>query len=282
MKRKLVILLACMSLLMTMPVTAHADMGPKPSIQIQFTGIEGEIYYGTLLSQERSTGPYAAWDGEDYEGHSDIWKKFAEYQDADGFYFLQKWWECSETNQLNWTYYPPDTFKILLYFPESDSFYVSSIYQRYAFDSYYTVDLSAYAAAPLVAEKNYDYSWELISLVVRILLTFALEMAVALMFGYREKKLLRLLAIVNSITQIILNVLLNALHYYSGALAFAFAYIPLELLVFFMEAIAYALLIPRYSNMPQSRGKAIGYAFLANALSFIAGLWLARLIPGIF
>ena len=202
MKRKVFAFLLCFVVVMAMPITARADMGPKPSVRIEFTGIEGETYYGTLLSKHKSTGPASAWNGSPEYAHYkpgdegyEIWHKFVEYQDTDGYYFLQEWWDCSDNNQLNWTYYPPTPFKILLYFPETDTFYVSPIYERYAFDSYFTVDLSAYDIDPILASKSYDYTWEIISLVARIVLTIALELGIALLFGYREKKVLALLAV---------------------------------------------------------------------------------------
>ena len=69
MKRKLFAFLMSIILVMSLPITASADIGPKPSVRIQFTGIQGETYYGTLLSERRSTGPSTAWDGyEDYPG----------------------------------------------------------------------------------------------------------------------------------------------------------------------------------------------------------------------
>ncbi len=288
MMRKLNSILVCLVLLLFLPVTASADMGPKPSVQITFTGIQGQTYYGTLLSQRSSTGPASAWDGrEEYpdwkrDGEEDIWQKFINYQDADGYFFLQEWWNCSETNQLNWTYYPPSPFKILLYFPETDSFYVSPIYERYAFDSYYTVDLSDYAADGISARESYDYTWELISLGARILLTILLELLIALLFGYREKKVFGFLAIVNVSTQVLLNVALNLINYHSGTMGFILAYIGLEILVFIVEAICYRIAIPKLSVKPQSARKAVWYAFAANTQSFVVGFWLARWIPGIF
>ena len=62
MKRKVFAFLLCFVLVMAMPITARADMGPKPSVRIEFTGIEGETYYGTLLSKHNSTGPASAWN----------------------------------------------------------------------------------------------------------------------------------------------------------------------------------------------------------------------------
>ena len=67
MLRKIVSILFSLILIISLPVTAKADIGPKPSVRITFTGIEGETYYGTLLSERRSTGPATAWNGyEDY------------------------------------------------------------------------------------------------------------------------------------------------------------------------------------------------------------------------
>ena len=288
MLRKVLSLLICLILVLNLPVTAKADIGPKPSVRIQFTGIEGETYYVTLLSERRSTGPATAWDGyEEYrdwkpESEKSIWEKFIAYEDTDGYYFLQEWWDCSETNQLNWTYYPPTPFKILLYFPETDSFYVSDIYERYAFDSYFSVDLSEYSTSPITARQSYDYTWEVISLVARIVLTISLELAIALLFGYREKKALGFLAIVNVITQVVLNVALNIINYRSGSMGFTFAFICMEILVFAIEAITYKAVLHRYSEKEKVNRRGVTYALVANTASFAIGLWLAHLIPGIF
>jgi len=288
MLRKVLSLLICLILVLNLPVTAKADIGPKPSVRITFTGIKGETYYGTLLSERRSTGPATAWDGyEEYrdwkpESEKPIWEKFIAYEDTDGYYFLQEWWDCSETNQLNWTYYPPTPFKILLYFPETDSFYVSDIYERYAFDSYFSVDLSEYATSPITARQSYDYTWEVISLVARIVLTIALELAIAFLFGYREKKALGFLVIVNVITQVVLNVALNIINYRSGSMGFTFAFICMEILVFAIEAITYKAVLHRYSEKEKVNRRGVTYALVANTASFAIGLWLAHLIPGIF
>lgn len=289
MKRKIFAFLLCFVLVMSLSITARADIGPKPSVRIEFTGIQGETYYGTLLSLRDSTGPASAWDGNpkyaDYqpgeEGY-EIWLKFVEYQDADGYFFLQWYWDCSESNQLNWTYYPPTPFKILLYFPETDTFYVSPAYERYAFDSYFAVDLSACDTNPIMASRSYDFTWEIISLAARIILTIALELGIALLFGYREKRVLVLLAAINILTQVTLNVVLNIINYNSGSMSFTFYYVLYETLVFAVEAAAYALLIKKISSTEHKQIKSIGYAFVANAASFALGLGLAHLIPGIF
>lgn len=130
-----------------LPMRVNADLGPKPSVTITFTGLEGEKYYAALLSEKESVGPRHAYHGTnpryteedfaDYDNGEEFykaWKKFLSYEDEDGFYFLQDFQEGSGEDTLKWGYYPPEVFKLLLYFPEYDSFAVSDIYEQYAFD----------------------------------------------------------------------------------------------------------------------------------------------------
>ncbi|MBQ9930731.1 MAG: hypothetical protein IJO79_00080 [Firmicutes bacterium] len=289
MKKRILLILACLLLVMALPVTAFADTGPKPSICIEFTHMPNETFYGTLLSERESTGPASAWDGKEpfpewraQDGGEEIWKKFLSYEDPDGYYFLQEWWECSDDGELNWTYYPPSPFKILLYFPDSDTFCVSPIYEKYAFDSYFKVNLSDWEDGTIEAKENYHYGKEILSLLARIVVTILIELGIALLIGYREKKLLTFLAVVNIITQVILNVSLNLINFNFGPRAFLFAYILLEIVVLLVEAGLYALLLQKFSDKPQTRKKATYYAVAANIVSFIVGIWLAVLIPGMF
>ena len=75
---------------------------------------------------------------------------------------------------------------------------------------------------------------------------------------------------------------LNIINYNSGSMIFTFSYVLFEILAFVIEAVIYAVLLQRFSIQEQRKGKAVGYAFIANAGSFAFGLWLAHLIPGIF
>ncbi len=267
------------------PMTARADIGPKPSVSVTMEGTEGKTYYATLLSRERSTGPATAYDGSyarytaDDEGY-EIWKKFVEYEDPDGFYFLQEFWDCTGKNAFRWGYYPPRVFKILLYFPEEDRFVTSGIYERYAFDSYYTFVPDEQGSG--VVAKDYDYSLEMLNLAVRIVLTILVELMVALLFGLRGKRQLLLLAGTNVVTQIGLNVLLNVINYNKGQYAFVFYYVLLEIFVLTIEAVIYAVILGKEKFGSVSKPRAISYAFVANVVSFAAGLWIARQVPGIF
>ena len=116
----------------------------------------------------------------------------------------------------------------------------------------------------------------------RILITIIIEMGIALLFGYREKKQLLLLVGVNSGTQIILNVLLNIINYNSGEMAFVVFYVLFELVVFAIEAILFYHLLDKISIKQKPKWLAVVYALVANAVSFGAGMMIAECLPGIF
>lgn len=292
-------LMCAVIMVIILPITANADIGPKPSVRVQFKNMADELCYGTLLSKYDTTGPHSAWDGNEEHIYShnlepDIWRAFVEYEDTDGYYFLQIGWAVSETKEIAWTYYPPTSFKILLYYPETEQYIVSGIYEKYAFDTYYTVDMDGIYIGSvdyneelsgnerIDAYRSYDYGAEMLSLIARIVITILIEMIVALIFGFRSGKQLLLLIGVNTVTQIILNVLLNIMNYRSGEGAFALFYVLFELVVFAIEAVVYCLLMNKWTDKPKKKWFYVAYALAANAISFGSGMAVAHIFPGIF
>ena len=200
----------------------------------------------------------------------------------------------SESGQLHWNYYPPQRFKILLYYPETGKFVASGIYERYAFDSYFTVDMAGVDIGTVIgdgetsggddftADRSYEWGREAVSLVIRILITLAIEMGVALLFGFRKKRALLLLVTVNAVTQILLNVALNVIRFHSGEAAFVLGYVLLELVVFAIEAVFCSVLRRKLADTEKPVWFFVLYALTANAVSFGAGLAIANILPGIF
>lgn len=303
MNKKSVFFVFCIVFMITaFPTAASADMGPKPSVVIDFNGLSGETYYATLLSSVESTGPFSALsfherddpgidDREFYIGEDSdypVFLKIIEYTDADGYFFLQYFQNCSETHRFSWTYYPPANFKILLYFPEKDSYVISGPHERYAFDSYFSATIANEVHPNTIYYDNmdvrisYDYFGEIISLIARIILTVAVELLIALLFVFREKKQLLLILSVNLVTQIVLNVTLNFINFSYGHMMFVFAFTLLEMAVFVIEAVVYTVFLRRISDAKVRAWRTITYALIANAASFAAGLGLAYVIPGVF
>lgn len=268
-KRIFLFIMAFSMLIAAMPtltVSASADTGPKPFVSVCFDGLEGEEYYATLLSETDSTGPWSygvpCYDWQEPE----IWEKFSGYEDPDGFYFLGFYEECTETAELNWGYYPPQNFKVLLYFPEYDCLVpIAEALERYAFDTYYTVDASGLklesdvsgsvkiVQGEIRAEKSYDYTMEIVSLFCRIIFTLLVELGIALLFGFNGKKQLLIILTANIFTQTVLNVLLNLTYHSQGPWAFIFNYVWMEALVFVIEGAIYRRYLHRYSKYPEKK-----------------------------
>lgn len=277
-------------IIMSFPITASADVGPKVSVYITFENMGDEECYGTLLSENKGTGGFRVWDGDEehiynYNLDLEIWRAFVEYKDTDGYYFLQTaWaWKVSDTKRIAWIHDPPYRFKILLYYPETESFVVSGIYELYAFSTYYTVDMDGVDIGSveyndhIEAYRSYNYVQEILFFLARVIITIAVEMEIAFRFGFREKKQRLVLASVNVVTQIILNVLLSVINYNSGPLAFVVYYINYEIIIFVLEAMLYCTILKKVSDKPKKNWYYVLYALAANAFSFFTGLVIGML-----
>ena len=307
-KSILSILICSILIISILPVTANDDIGPKASLIINFENMNDEPCYGTLLSDKSSCGPHCVWNGDEEDArHNEnpkysyqnfdyqIWKAFAEYEDSDGYYFLQIGWNVGESKKIDWMYYPPSSFKILLYYPETQTFVISGIYEKYAFDSYYTVDMDGINIgtveydeklsnnkrieeynAQISAYRSYKYKQEIASLIARNFITILIETVIALFFGFRKKKQILLLIGVNTFTQLLLNILLNIIYYYSDELIFIIIYILLEIIIFAIEAVLYCKYMKKLSDIPRKNRYYILYSLIANTVSFGAGILIAK------
>lgn len=298
-------------------IEASADTGPKPSVRVTFENMGDELCYATLLSKTPSTGPAEAWDGTEdgkyfFNGADEtVWRAFVEYKDSDGFYFLQWFWRADEKKTLNWRYYPPQVFKILLYYPErttndgaaGNAFCTSDVLERYAFHSYFSVDMRNVQSetigtiAKISATKSYDYSAELPGFFVRLFATLGAEILLALIFGLRAKRAFFTVTAANVVTQILLNLLLNVQLRINNIYGIFTLYFFAELGVFLAEAALYCFVLGRRKNGENdvsgcgkdektlavySKKRLILYAFTANLVSFCIGLPLAYLFPSAF
>ena len=276
--KKLLIFLTC--LLMFYPSHVFADSGPKPSVKITIHGLQEKAYV-TLLSKEASTGPFGVYEKDEENNHfnnefgpDEVWKAFINYQDKDGFYFISYFQECTDTFQ--WNYYPPNEFKVLIYFPKSQSFITSSkSYERYAFESFYTISLdqqSSLMTQKGTHEVDMDIKQEIFfnevtyHFIERVVVTILIELLIALCFQIKKKRELKIIVLTNIVTQILLNFMLQMLSvYYISVFAFL-CYTLLEIAVIYIEAKVYQ----KYMK-DRSKGELIGYATVANILSLLIG-----------
>lgn len=281
--------LLIIALFLVPPSQVLADIGPKPSVTITFEESNVGQYYVTLLSKEERVGPWSK-NGEFGTGYGkrEIWEKFNQYVDNDGFYFIGNYGECEEDTTYTWGYYPPSTFKILLYFPEKDTFVVSqNTYERYAFDSYFTVQLNDMEISNGSIEKekvtaSYPISSEIAAMLCRMAATILIEVLIAWFFGYRKKQQIGILIVTNLITQGVLNILLNVTTYKHEPSGTGIQYFLLECLVIVLEGFLYQKLLLRYEEKSEEKGTVWLYAVTANVVSFVIGIGMAKIVPSMF
>ncbi len=276
------------------PIQASADTGPKPSVRITVNGLGDKECYATLLGATENNGPYGKW-GEDEWYDSSVPNEFPnretmllfkEYAETDGFYFYGRGWKLSDGEELAWTYYPPSRFKLLLYFPDTETFLVSQTYVTYAFHSYYQTDVGRLSDGKLSLSNAYGYGREALGLTARVGITVAVELLIALLYRFRGKQFL-LLAGVNVGTQILLNIGLNLFGVQPGGMGYLLyipAYLFLEILVFAIESFVYRRFMNRLAVSGEEKPKKryAWYALVANVASFVIGIMIAPIFPSIF
>lgn len=293
MKKRIVVLFLTVCIFMGLfSVTAFADMGPKPSVNLKIRGLHATDYYVTLLSEGDSTGPYSVYD-PDYsvppEENRDIWQKFVDYKDDDGFYFLQHFEKVEEREDgkglfgsYSWTYYPPERFKVLIYFSGGDRFVVSEeITETYAFDSYFEVYLSE-SGETCTVERSYGYAWEVFAFLVRLFLTIGLELAAAPLFGFKNRSMLKLILLTNCITQLAMNILLQISGYMPIFFFYVLYYGIVEVAIFAVEGTVYDRFLEKTAGDEQASYHPYLYALAANLLSFVMGYVISHWFPFVF
>ena len=267
----------------------HADMGPKPSVTIQIHGVaEDEVYYGAFLAEEDEilhamySDNYTS-EHEDYE----IYLKFSEYTKVNNFNFHDSLWKLQGNNEFAWYYYAPSHFRILLYFPSSDTFLLSEEYTRYTFKAHYDIylegkEISTMDTITLECDKYSLFAWELISFLIRMTFTILIELHVAKACELTSRKERLTIIALNILTQIYLNTTLAIQYINSGPFLFFVTYFLAEFKVFLIETFAYILLIPRISLHPIRKRTILWYTVFANFWSFLIGVIISLIIPGIY
>ena len=185
--RKLMILLALLVLTAGLALPAAADMGPKPSVEVVFRGLEGQRYQGDPVGRCHPVWAVVGESGvQRLDGRPGGLGCLCRLSGAEGWYFLGEYADCTETGRFVWSYYPPGDFLCPVWLPDSGRYLCSTQpVSRYAFDSRFTAAVEGNA---LTVQPSYDYAGEAAGLVVRAALTILLETAAAwLLFGLRRR-----------------------------------------------------------------------------------------------
>ena len=155
--RRWLLLLVLVVLAAGTALPAAADMGPKT---LGGSGFSGSGRAALLCDSAGQCHPIWTLVGgrgiSGLAGRPEAWKAFTEYPKPEGWYFLGNYADCTETGRFVWSYYPPETFYVLVWLPEEDRCLRSvQPVSRYAFDSRFTVTATEEG---LTVRSSYDYA----------------------------------------------------------------------------------------------------------------------------
>ena len=269
--------------MMLLTVSALADSGPKAQLTVKVVNAPSELYYLDLLAE----GEY------EHEGDSDFSSLSDEERaalDADMLAALRAavpdgWHAClaqgvngppiwgdlvgedaGNGTQLHTFGYVgvPDTYRILIVTKSGES-WVSDTLHRATLQSSVTVDWAAKTADAPSAAMAYALQF-----LCTLLPTLLIEGLLLFAFGYRSKRSWRVFLLVNLVTQGAFAVYLAVIVLNHGVSGWSLLfYIPIEIIITAVELLAYRWLLTE-----KSRGRAMGYAVVANVCSAVVGLWL--------
>lgn len=268
------VLLLC--LLFLVP-TAHADIGPKPSLTITVVNApDGELYLDLLREGTPAEHPYPNSNDQcdpvildnlhSLEGDGWVLAYSTGVSGPPVFGNVRP----QENGTWHYSYVGlPDTFRVAAA----------------------TADKAQAAEVPYTRDfvGNIVYDWAtntvrdatppplrfLARLAATLIPTLFIEGAVFWLFGFREKSSWLVFLVVNTITQVGLHLLTGAMLAEAGwhFLNYFLTIIIQELVIWGVEALAYAFLIQE-----RTRGRRVGYAFAANIASFVLGYFPLHLL----
>ena len=292
MRKTLTLCIVLILSLYVMSIDIHADVGPKPTADILVIGIEENFYFDVLIEVQEEIEPLTSLElieMIDYNYYQNDYPSevLNGYQDDDGFASrtLYSFAPASiskldaEKNEFHLGYFnAPRVFKIVIVL-EDDTLIVSKVVERQLFNSNMTydltgVDLSSNQFGVGDVKENIPYNAYTLSLVVRVIITIAVELFILWLFKYRALKSYKLTGFINLITQTLLSLGLVFGYYFWGSLFGLFAVLIVgEFLVFVAEMAVYAIYLKE-----KGHGRAVLYGFVANLITLILTIFTVALI----
>lgn len=290
---KVAVLLAFLlvGILLSMPI-AVADMGPKPQATFDVVGTENLGNFHIILFYDNdspgfphcSSGEKIYFEDEEEELASE-WGKLYSYTYPE-LNYSTPFKNVSGEVHITYNYYAPTKFAIMLVSEDYSKVIKTQVMERKYFEGFYTIDLQGISwdeceDGQVVGECKADYKWwyTVVSTLARMLATVAIECLIALIF-IRSKKDFAFIAIVNVISNFLLNLILSLIDFFAGYQLFSYimAYVFFEVVVIVAEAVAYCKKMPHIA-----RYKLVLYAIFANLISYAVGVMVGLPIwSGIF
>ncbi len=272
-KHKIYIIVLGTVLLFLFPAKVYADMGPKPQITIHVINPPEEEYYLDLLVRDSS-----AYDNLDDDRVSYDQTKLAllESYNEEGWYpgltqgtgvpMRGKLTGVTESGQMVHIFGyvgVPEDFKIIIITP-GNQILVSDEIHKNSFEFTVTYD---YETGEITRE-NIAFSY-VKQFLMTCIPTLLMEGIILLLFRFSLKRNWKSFLGINIATQLFLTAALGRVMFQDGLFAGYFVLIPLEIIIFLFEMLAFSKLLKQHS-----KSRRVWFVFVANLFSFIAGFLL--------
>lgn len=253
--------------------TIGINNGYNQTTRITFNGIK-ETCYGTLLSRTSVSGTWSSELSLDLSAPEEVKTFFKGFKDEDGFFYLNYFQDLTD-GLLYWPFYPPEEFKVLLYFPDSDTFLVSDAsYHRYALSSTFEANIHD---DMIDLKTNYDYAKLIMITLCRILISLVISFIVTFVFYKPIRKDHPIILTSNLVFQMILHTLISVYSYrYGFSIVEYFLFIWIFYLLFaFLQGYL-------YKKKALSIASPYFCALLSGVITYAAGLLLVDIVPSLF
>lgn len=277
MKRKKLLLAALISclLVIVLPTTAYADMGPKDELTVYVENPPNEVYYLDLLTQNSSSYNNFHEDGEREALDKKMVALLYSYGNEGWMPALIEgtgvpMWgnligEADSERMVHKFGYVgmPDIYRIILV-TKSGNVSVSDVYTREALQSSITFD---YATGKAVVPSIFllyflQFGWTFV-------ITLLAEGVILCLFGFKLKENWNVFILTNLLTQIVLTVTVGATLIKSGTFSAHLVQFPVEIAILVFEVIVYKHFLVGNSNK-----RKMAYGIVANLVSWLGGFFL--------
>lgn len=303
--KKIFVLFLLVFISTSLMVSVHADVGPKPTTEVEIIGFDQVYYFDVLFkvdeSDVRLLDEEAIQERTEYDYYRDDFPDILNgFQDDDGYASYSLYSsnphniDQLETHKFHLGYYsPPNEFKIVLVL-ENDEMIISNVVNKTLFNATFTFDLSDFSledetpelvdgvSVYLIEEpsprETIPWGMTLLQIVLAVIFTIIIEMFVLFVFRYNKKSSYKLVLYINLITQFLFHSILIIGTLVGNIYGFILVFVFGELLVLIIELILYIKYLKEKSKLT-----AAIYALLANLMSaFLGTLLLAYLLSVIF
>ena len=259
-------------LLISKPISA--DMGPKPSIDININNpynynLEIDLLFYSENADFDIDKPITDRKINDILKE----KNFDNYISAYLYYNIP--FELTKKSNYNYHigYLFPKEFKLAIYDLDNNILYISNLIERKRFEAKMDVDINYISNDTNELFINYDnayikevnnYFISILKFLSRIIITIIVELFILFLFKFKDKFSFKVVLLNNLFTQIILNIILYINYYNYGLMSYYIFLIIGEIIVLIFES-----LINSYFIKEKKKYYTIIYTSIANIVTFL-------------